>query len=398
MKLRTAGLGLIMATAVSVWACNTSNPARPTMSFVAPVAQQPASGIAYAYSQQPVSVSISNIVRTGTGKVTYSVEVSTSSTFASTVFTRDGIAEGNNGTTGVTLPQLVSTSPNNITYYWRWRAVVDGIVGEPSAPQTFVVRPNIIINTPGLQAPAIGSELFTARPVFTISNATRTGPAGTISYEFQVSTSAAFGTLLATATVQEQASNTSWTPTVDMPEATLFWRARARDIANAIDGGFSSTFSFQRRFGIDIKKAVVAFGPANMINWPETARLTSVYFDPNDTEVLCTEYDDPGWPETLFFGGPDTVYANQVMFVNREGTWYAGVAAWMRSWPQFCKRDYDQEFFHDSLGHQWPFTETVLHSGDILGVMMTTPSRAWPDMSTRDERSNIVLVAWPPGR
>jgi hypothetical protein len=237
------------------------------------------------------------------------------------------------------------------------------------------------------------------RPTFVVTNATRTGPAGTISYDFQVSLSAAFATLIASATVTEQAGgSTSWTPAVDLPEATIFWRARAKDVANDVIGTFSGSAQFVRRLGIDINRAVIAFGPGHVATWPQTARLTNVYFDPADTEILCTEYDDPGWPETPFFGGPATVYANQWVFVNRGGTWYAGVAAWMRAWPQFCKRDYDQAFFQDSLGGKFPFTETVLHSGDIMGVMMSSPARAWPDMKTVDQRSNIVMVAWPPGR
>lgn len=394
MKLRSVGFGLVMASAVSVWACNTNNPARPSMSFAAPVLQQPANGVAYNFTQQPITIQVVNAVRTGTSPVTYTVEVSSSSAFATLAVSRDGIAEGSDGTTSVTLPQLAG----NTTYYWRSRAVVDGTAGQASATQSFFVRPNITINVPAVQNPAAGSDVFGARPTFTVTNATRTGPAGTIFYEFQVASSGAFGTLLASSTVQEQTTATSWTPSSDLPEGTLFWRVRAKDVAADVNGAFTPALRFERRFGIDLNKAVIAFGPGHVATWPETARLTNVYFDPADTEVMCTEYDDPGWPETPFFGGPATVYANQWVFVNHQGTWYGGAAAWMRAWPQFCKRDYDQAFFQDSLGGRFPFNQTVLHTGDVIGVMMTSPARAWPDMKTVDQRSNIVMVAWPPGR
>jgi hypothetical protein len=383
-----------MAVAVSMLACGTNNPTRPSMSFAAPSSQQPANDTAYNFAQ-PISLQILNVVRTGSSPVTYSVEVSKRADFTGTpAFSRDGIAEGTDGTTTVALPLL----DGNTTYYWHWRAVVDSIAGEPSAARSFFVRPNITINVPAVQTPASGADVFAARPTFVVTNATRTGPAGTISYEFQVASSAAFSSLLATATIQEQATTTSWSPTADLPIGTLFWRVRAKDVAAAVTGGFTNSVQFQRKAGIDINKAVIAFGPGNISTWPETAKLTNVYFDPADDQILCTEYDDPGWPETEFFGGPATVYANQWVFVNREGTWYAGVAAWMRAWPQFCKRDYDQDFFHDSLGGQWPFTETVLHTGDVIGVMMSSPARAWPEMKTVDQRSNIVLVPWPNGR
>ena len=226
MKVRSVGLGLVMASAVSVWACGTNNPARPSMSFVAPVPQEPANGLTYNYTAQPVTLQIVNAVRTGSAAVTYNLEVSTVNTFASAVVTREDIQEGSNGITSVTLPTL----EGGRTYYWRSRAVVDGLPGEASPIRTFVVRPNITINTPTVQTPAANTDVFAPRPTFTVANATRTGPAGTIFYDFQVSTSSAFGSLLASATVQEQTTNTSWTPTSDLPEGSLFWRVRARDI------------------------------------------------------------------------------------------------------------------------------------------------------------------------
>jgi len=371
------------------------------MSFVAPVAQQPSNGLSYAFNQQPVTLVINNVARTGTSPVTYAVEVSTTSTFPTTTVTQSGIPEGNNGSTSVTLPQLAGGT----TYFWRWRASVDGIAGEPSAAQSFSVRPNIVIGVPTFKEPAIGAEIFAARPVFTINNAVNTGPAGPITYEFQVSTSATFSTLAASASVLQQTTSTSWTPTADLPVATLFWRARARDLTNGFDGAFSSTWTFQRKAGIDINTAVISFGPQSIKTWPVTAKLTDVYFVPNEDDVLCTVYDQPGWPETAFTLAPPeekaTVAANQWIFVNINGTWYGGVSAWMRTTSQFCKKDYDQAFFQDSLGTSYPFGPaygTVLHGGDVIGVMMSTPARAWPEIKTVDERSNIVLVPWPQGR
>ena len=505
MKERVIRFGVVLASVVTIWGCDAENPARPSVSFVAPVAQQPTNGVIYSFSAQPLTLQIVNSVTTGNAAVTYIVEVSTTSSFDTNVFKQEGVAQGTDGTTSVALPPL----NGNTTYFWRSRAVVDGIVGAPSSPQSFFVKPSLVISAPAIQQPtssivyaprptftvvnaarvgpadaslvyefqvsasnsfgtllasstvseqptatswspaidlplgtlfwrvrgkdlgleatgpfssvmsfdrqsitisapalsepANGLSVFTPRPTFTVTNATRTAPTGTIlSYEFQVSTSASFGTLVASSTVQETtaAGTTSWTPTIDLPEGNLFWRVRGKQVNFGVDGTFSSTGSFERRFGIDLQKVVIAYpsSAAGIKNWPETAKLRNVYFDPRDTEIMCTEYDNPGWPEALFFDGPDTVYANQWVFVNHQGTWYGGAAAWMRAWPQFCKRDYDQAFFQESLGGVFPFNQTVLHTGDVIGVMMSTPARAYPAMKTIDERSNIVMVAWPPGR
>ncbi|MEO7191071.1 MAG: hypothetical protein ABI051_08440 [Vicinamibacterales bacterium] len=394
MKVRVLGLTVVLASALAVWACSTNNPTRPSVSFAAPVADQPSNGLAYNFTQQPITLQIVNSVTTGTKPVTYAVEVSNNASFASPVVALDGIEQGGSGTTTATLPQLAG----NITYFWRSRAIVDGVAGEPSTVRSFFVRPNLVINAPGLQQPATGASVFAPRPTFTVANATRTGPAGTIFYDFQVSNSAAFGTVIASATVQEQNTTTSWTPNADLPEGNLFWRVRAKEITLGVTGPFSNAAGFERRFGLDLAKAVIAFGPGHVATWPETVKLNNVFFQSFDTEILCTEYEDPGWPEAPFFGGPDTVYANQWVFINRGGTWYGGAAAWMRAWPQFCKRDYDQDFFKDSLGGVFPFNETVLHTGDVIGVMITSPARAWPEMKTVDQRSNVVMVPWPAGR
>src|SRR5262245_42974133 len=105
MRVRLVGSLLLCGSAIFVYACSTNNPTRPTASFIAPVTQGPANGTIYNFSQQPITLTIVNSVKTGGGSVTYSVEVSSSSTFANTAFTREGIEESTTGTTSVTLPQ-----------------------------------------------------------------------------------------------------------------------------------------------------------------------------------------------------------------------------------------------------------------------------------------------------
>jgi hypothetical protein len=386
MKARVWGQLLVIAAAASVWACNTKNPARPTMSFVAPVAQEPSNGVAYNFSQQPIALQIVNSVRTGSSAVTYTVDVSTSDSFGTDVVNLDGIAEGGSGTTRVTLPPL----NGNTTYFWRWRAVVDGIVGEPSATQSFFLRPNIEISVPDISTPTDGSTVYSTRPTFTVQKATVTGPAGAIFYEFQVSASAAFGSLVANATIQEQPGDTtSWAPTSDLPEGTLYWRVRAKDPAADVTGPFTSAIEFERRFGVDLKTVQYTNGP-DISNWPETATLTAAY---KIGDMVCTEYDSPNWPEAPFLGDPSVpVVGNQWVFVNVGGTWYGGAGHWLRP-NQYCKSEYDDAFFVDAF-HNPPLNTLVLHSGDVFGVLVSTPARTWPSGKTVDERTGVAMLVW----
>ncbi len=385
-RLRLATLAVLAA--VPFTACNPSNPARPTMTFAAPLTAGPANGTTYNFTQQPITLTIANSVRTGPAAVTYAVEVSTSSTFGSTAFSRDGIAEGSSGVTTFQLPQL----EGNTTYYWRWKATVDGITGEPSSSQSFFVRPNIVIQTATLLDPANNTQIFGARPTFRVQNAARTGPAGTIFYEFQVSTSQGFGSLVATATVQEQANSTSWTPSTDLPEAVLFWRVRASNPANGISGAFSNSVSFERKFGIDLATVTYVGSYPNISTWQETARITSAS---HGAGILCIEHTRLNvWPGLPFIFDPSTIVeGNQFMFANIGGKWFGGSGHWYRP-GQACKGEVDEHFFIDAFRGAPPFDSLVLRPGDVFGVAVTTPSRVWPYAGGYNERSNVVLLVW----
>ena len=93
----------VLGVTSMLYACTSSNPNRPSMTFGAPLLQQPANGVSYNFNQQPLTLTINNSVRTGSDPVTYSVQVATDSAFTNKVFSRDGIPEGSNGTTSVTI-------------------------------------------------------------------------------------------------------------------------------------------------------------------------------------------------------------------------------------------------------------------------------------------------------
>lgn len=386
MNSRTVGMALLALTGLSVWACTSNNPARPSMSFIAPGTQGPANGAAINFNQQPITLTVTNAARTGTSTVTYAVEVSTTTTFATTVFSQSGIAEGADGKTSVTLGPLTG----NTTYYWRSRAVVDGVDGESSAVANFFLKPNIEFASPDPLEPRDGSDVYGARPTFQVTNSAVTGQPAAVTYEFQVSAASNFGTLVATGTVAQGNGRTSWTPSSDLPEGTLYWRARARDTANSITGPFSKTNRFERRFGIDLDQVVYIAPAPNISKWPQTATITGAA---HSGDQLCVDWSGPNWPSTNFFGDPGTqVVANQFMFANIGGTWYGGSGHWLRP-GQVCKGEVDEKFFIDAWRTP-PFNSLVLHRGDVFGVMITTPTRAYPDMKTVDERSDVVLIEW----
>jgi hypothetical protein len=378
-------------------ACQPSNPARPSMSFVAPTAGTPGNGATYNFGDQPISLTFTNAVRTGTAPVTYAIEVSTSSSFNSLAFAAEDIAEGEGGVTTVRLPMLAGSA----TYFWRTRAVVDGVAGEPSPVLSFVVRPAVVIQAPAVVSPAAGAVVGLARPTFVVENAGRSGPAGTLTYEFQVSTSAAFSPLTASATVVEQSGRTSWAPATDLPEGNLFWRARALDTASGVTSPFTGAVGFERRrFGapgdqIDLSTVTVVLGPQNIGTWPATGTVTNTVAQPT---LLCIEHTKLGdWPGAEFFDDPGTLtQGNQWMFAFINGKWYGGAGRWGRV-GQACKGTTgDADFFGGTfyMDAAEPLRSYVPRPGDLIGLMASTPARFYPGMKTVDERTNVVLVPY----
>lgn len=372
--------------------CENVNPNGPSVSFATPAAQAPAVGANYNFSQQPVVVTITNAPRVGSATVTYAVEVSTSSTFATTTASVTGVAEGSGGTTAVTLPAL----GGNATYFWRSRATVDGVAGAWSSASSFFIRPAVTIQAPVLVSPGQGEAVFNARPTFTVNNAAKTGDTGVMRYEFQVSTSATFATLAATATIPEQPVRTTWTPSSSLPEGTIFWRVRASDPDSGVVGPFSSSTSFDRRpespDQIDLSQVTVVIGPSNIGSWPIGARITSATAGPGQ---VCIHHPALAtWPGTIFFDDPGSlVQGNQWMFAFINGRWYGGSGRWFRP-DQPCKDTSATDGFTGTfyMDGTEPLRSYVPRIGDTIGLMSTTPNRFYPSMRTVDQRTNVVLV------
>lgn len=384
---------LIAALAVGVGACEVSSPASPSMSFGTPTGQAPETGAAYNFAQQPITLTIINVPRTGSGSVTYDVEVATSDNFATIVVSRTGIAEGQGATT-VTLPTL----DGGQTYHWRSRAVVDGVAGAWSAIQSFLVRPNVVLHVPAPLSPSDGAPVFTERPTFTVQNAGRTGEPGTVTYQFQVAESSAFATILAEGSVVEEPGQTSWSPTVDLPLGILHWRVRAVDAANAVMSDFSGPRAFDRRPStgdeIDLRSVTVVLGPTNIADWPATGRVTGTVAQPG---LVCIDHTLLGsWPGTIFFDDPGVlVQGNQWMFAFIDGKWYGGSGRWFRP-GQPCKDTLADDGFGGTFYQDFaePLRSYIPRIGDTIGLMSSTPNRFYPDMATVDERTNVVLVRW----
>jgi len=293
-------LAAIVATAI---ACSNSNSTSPstssslTSSVTVPRASQPAANAAVRYADQPVVLGVQNAATTSAGGNVYSFEVATDPAFASKVQTKDNVAEG---TTGVTTVKLDSLAGGR-DYYWHARATGGGTSGPFSAVAKFTMGAAVVINPPVPIGPLNGTTT-PPRPDLHVSNASRTGPAGAISYLFEVSTTPTFTTIVVSATKSEGAGVTSFVPTSDLPiGSTFFWRATAIDASNGVSSAASTPQSFITRA---LSQAEFVAQQVGIELWPGV--------QPPGSIGHATMGNDPlfgvGWsPQTLYYF-PQNIY------------------------------------------------------------------------------------------
>jgi hypothetical protein len=158
----------------------------------------------------------------------YDVQVSTSPTFDTITASATGLSTS----TWSVNPPLAG----NTAYYWRTRAVNScGGTSDWSTARSFTSRTCATLPAPVLATPPDGAT--GVHPVAALDWADVTNASG---YEVQVATDAAFNTIVASNTTL---TASAWTvsPTLN-PNATYYWRARAKDICGL--GNYSAGSSF----------------------------------------------------------------------------------------------------------------------------------------------------------
>jgi hypothetical protein len=406
MSCRASGIVVSLAVVLVTGACSKSNPASPTAatpatdasltgSVTTPRPVTPANGALIANSGQPVTLTVQNAVVTKPGATTYTFEVATDAAFAAKVQTKDSVAEGGGGQTSVKLDALAPAKD----YYWHARVTAGGTTGVYSPAFKVTIGPAIAINAPVPIAPINGAATG-ARPALRATNATRTGPAGAISYRFEISTTSTFNAILVTGTNSEGVNETGFIPTADLPiNATLFWRVTALDPANAISSPPSTTQSFVTSLTIDLTRVVYLKGP-DLSTWAQTGRITAVEQDGSTAAggPMCISFTDPGWPDAKWiYGGSDPnfgVYGNQWYFANINGTWYGGPGEWLYRGAATCKAGQGTNTIGPDSGFGNPFSSWAPKPGELVGYAVSASARALPQMSTVQERTDVVLVPW----
>jgi len=243
-------LALVSALAIASAACKTSTPAQPSTagsesalgpSLVAPTPVSPANGGQVAYSSQPVQLIVANSVSTTSAPLTYTFEVAYDTAFASKVQVKDGVVQGANGQTSVTLGTLL---PSN-TYYWHARSQGGSTTGVFGATYRFILGAPVSFAAPVPIGPPNGAFVV-PRPALTVANAAVSGaPSGVITYKFDIATSATFATIVVSGAVVQGTGQTTFVPPQDLTiGTTYYWRATAISQSDAARSSPSTVQNF----------------------------------------------------------------------------------------------------------------------------------------------------------
>ncbi|HUH98961.1 MAG TPA: choice-of-anchor Q domain-containing protein, partial [Anaerolineales bacterium] len=128
----------------------------------------------------------------------------------------------------------LSSLSNNTIYYWQVRAVNLGGITYANAGAWWNFK--VILAPPTLTSPINNATRVGARPTFTWSDPNTSGVSG---YTIQISTSAAFSSILMTGDV----TTPSYTPAKNLPARTLYWRVEVRGANGPSPWSLVYTFS-----------------------------------------------------------------------------------------------------------------------------------------------------------
>ena len=409
----------VLATAMSLTACSaskSSTPLSPTVAgpipgieITAPKMLEPAPGFKISIEKQPITLLIENAGSNGPRPLDYSFDIATDAAFANLVFSRDNIAQGQGGRTSLKMIDALATGR---TYFWRARAQDGANTGPYATPRSFDIFTPIVIEAPGLSAPAANSTVLTMRPTFTLANAPRSGPVGQINYLIELADSDSYANKVATWTGAETPNQTTMVSPVDLAFGKVyFWHARAYDPTTI--GPWTATQAFQMldapapayhpgpapsgpapNDAINLNSVIIHNSP-NVTSWPVTTTLTRLNLMPSGVHVEFSKQSS--WPDVVPPGWSGGLQYTVWIVLNINGQWHA--SGCIEYWRGLYESGgpvtgYSRDWYYDPIrwgamsGHQPA-------PGEIVGFLVTSGDARNNGPNGVMERSNVVMVPFP---
>jgi hypothetical protein len=406
MTLKSFAIWSALAGLVATAACEKS-PARPStvvespaatttsvtdartgVTMTSPAPSSPADNAQIKFASQPITLTVTNGVTTGSTPLTYTFEVATDNGFATIVQTKSNVTQGT-GQTSVVLDKL----PGATTYYWRARANGGSAVGPNSRARAIVIGPEVVLQAPVLGDPAPNAKVGVS-PVLNVNNVQRSGPAGQIVYTFDISEQSDFSSLVYSGTSNERADQpfTSHSVGARLSEKTYWWRVQATDQPSGATSPYSNGSPFRVQ-PFNMRDALIWDNPSDLGSWAETATITSIQFTDNAFLVDFDKRTGGGrWPDVGF--GAGSLEYTLGMCVNIGGEW--NCSATVQFW---FGRDLAASGRPDQIGINWWYDRRWGHLlgyqpafGETVGIFVAAGNLRDNGNVITKERSNVVLM------
>jgi hypothetical protein len=266
------------------------------------------------------------------------------------------------------------------------------------------------IDAPAPVSPSPNAIITSLRPTFIVTDATKSGTVGAITYTIEVANDFAFTNMYASWTAAEQAGQTTFSPPKDLAYTSVyFWHVRGTD--GTTTGAWSQTLSFQvgnapvqaptpsGADGIDLRQVIVTGGsPTDVANWAVTAKITALDFASSGVDVEFTKKNGGDrWPDVVPPGWDGSLQYTLWMVVNVNGQWYTsgGVEYWYglgRSGGQPSR--FTSNWYYSPA--VWgPLATHQPTPGEQVGFFVTAGDARVKDVRSVVERSNVVMVPFP---
>jgi hypothetical protein len=411
MKLKSLGTWSALALLVFSTACTKASPTRPSdstasgatasvtdavtgVTLTTPALLTPTANQQFKNVDQPVTLTVKNAVTSGTTPLTYTFEVASDVAFATKVYTKDGVA-GGSGTTGLKIDKLAA----NKSYFWRARASSGSLAGPFTEVRGFGVGPEVILAQPVNGDPQPNTTVG-EQPILNVNNVGRSGPNGPIFYRFEISETAAFSSLVYSATVAERTDRpfTGHEVTIKLVEKTYFWRVFATDPANAVTSAASVTSAMNVQ-PFDLRQATILDSPDNFAFFAETAKITTLVMGPGGIDVDFTKKNGPDrWPDVFPPGFSGAIQYCLGMAWKIDGRWYA--SAPIEMWNERAEgggppQDYALNWFYNPV--RWaPMTFHQPSPGETIAFFVVAGDvRGFNSNQKFQERSSVVTIPMP---
>jgi hypothetical protein len=269
------------------------------------------------------------------------------------------------------------------------------------------------IDAPTPVAPTPNAIVSSLRPTFTVTDSTKTGTIGAITYTIEVASDVAFGNMYATWTAAEQPGQTSFNLPKDLAYTNVYyWHVRGSD--GTTTGAWSNTLAFQVGNApapvapppvavggdqMDLHQAIVTAGsPTDVANWAVTAKLTALNLQSSGVDVEFTKKTGPGrWPDIVPPGWSGSLQYTLWMVVNINGQWYTsgGVEYWYGlSQSGGAPSQFTSNWYYSPA--VWgPLATHQPSPGEMVGFFVTAGDARAKDVRSVVERSNVVMVPFP---